>query len=84
MLWDHPELQGRFVQVRYADPPGPPQQAWFCHAHAGLGLKYAGMPAWLAWQAILTTTGVLRKRWPRDHVNPPGQPPGGRPGAGLG
>jgi hypothetical protein len=53
MLWDHPELQGRFVQLRYADPPGPPQQAWFCHAHARLGLKYAGMPAWLAWQAVV-------------------------------
>ncbi len=74
MLWDYPELQRRFVWIRFGDAPGPPGtevsgeglDTWFCHSHAGLGLKYAGMPAWLAWQAILTTTGILRKHWPRE------------------
>jgi hypothetical protein len=83
MLWNNSELQGRFVQVRSADSPGSPQQAWFCHAHAGLGLKYAGMPAWLAWQAILTTTGVLRKHRPRDRVTRQASRPVAAPGLAL-
>jgi hypothetical protein len=24
------------------------------------------MPAWLAWQAILTAGGILRRHWPRE------------------
>lgn len=83
MLCDHLELQRRFGQVRYADPPGSPQQAWFCHAHAGLSLKYAGMPAWLASQAILTTPGVLRKHWTRDRVTRQASRPVAAPGLAL-
>src|SRR5215468_10076144 len=58
MLGDHPERQAGCARARFADPPGPPQVARFCDVHAGLGLKYAGMPAWLS---ILTTVGLLRQ-----------------------
>jgi hypothetical protein len=66
MLWDHPGQQARCVRVQFADPPGPPQVSWFCHMHAGLALKYAGQPAWLAWLSILTTAGLMRQHWPRE------------------
>ena len=68
MLWDHPDLAARCVRVQFAGPaaPGAPQVAWFCDIHAGLGLKYAGQPAWLAWLSILTTAGLLRRTWPRE------------------
>jgi hypothetical protein len=65
MLPGCPELQARFVRIRFDGPPGPFQQAWFCHTHAWLGLKYAGQPLWLAWLAILTTAGCLVPDEPR-------------------
>lgn len=66
MLRDYPERAARCVRVRFADPPGPLQVAWFCDTHAGLGLKYAGQPTELAWLAIWTTVGIVRKNWPRE------------------
>jgi hypothetical protein len=66
MLWDHPELQARCVRIQFADPPRAPQVWWFCDTHAGLGLKYAGQPAWLAELSILTTVGLIRRTWPRE------------------
>ena len=69
ILWDHPDLAARCVRVQFAGPADPysgPQVAWFCDTHAGLGLKYAGQPVWLAWLSILTTAGLIRRAWPRE------------------
>jgi hypothetical protein len=66
ILWDHPDLAARCVRVQFTEAGKPPQVAWFCHTHAGLGLKYAGQPAWLAWMSILTTVGLIRRSWPRE------------------